>query len=59
MINYIKTGDPNGTGLPRWNPFTGTGPVLELGDRIEEAPIPYLELYQILDKIQGYEDGEQ
>ena len=54
MINFIKSGDPNGEGLPRWNTFTGTGPVLELGDGIRETQTPYLELYEILDQIQEY-----
>lgn len=54
MINFIKTGDPNGKNLPRWNLFTGSGPVLELGDTIKETESPYLELYKILDQIQEY-----
>ena len=54
MINFIKNGDPNGDGLPRWNTFTGTEPVLELGDSVKETKIPYLDLYEILDQIQEY-----
>ena len=56
MVNFIKTGSPNGDGLPTWPVFTGNGPVLELGDTIKETPIPYLELYQILDEMQGFEN---
>lgn len=54
MINFITNGDPNGDGLPRWNTFSGTGPVLELGDNINETESPYLELYKILDQIQVF-----
>ncbi|MDO4206946.1 MAG: carboxylesterase family protein [Lachnospiraceae bacterium] len=54
MINFIKNGDPNGDGLPRWNTFAGTEPVLELGDNVKETKIPYLDLYEILDQIQEY-----
>lgn len=56
MINFITNGDPNGDGLPRWNTFSGTGPVLELGDNINETESPYLELYKILDQIQVFGD---
>ncbi len=55
MINFIKNGDPNEDGLPRWNPYAGTGPVLELGDTIKETEVPYLELFKILDQIQNYQ----
>ena len=34
-INFIKTGNPNGSGLPKWEPY-GTGITLELGDTVEE-----------------------
>ncbi len=33
-INFIKTGNPNGAGLPAWEPY-GTGITMELGDTIE------------------------
>jgi carboxylesterase type B len=35
LANFAKTGDPNGTGLLRWTPFTPAAPlVFELGDRL-------------------------
>lgn len=59
ILNFIKTGDPNDESLPNWPVFTESGPVLELGNEIRETPIPYLDLYQILDEIQGYQNGKQ
>ena len=38
IVNFVKTGDPNGKGLPRWEPV-GDGPeVMEVGDKT--APVP-------------------
>jgi para-nitrobenzyl esterase len=36
-VNFVKTGNPNGTGLPRWRAFSVTEPaVMEIGDRFLE-----------------------
>ncbi|MBR4194748.1 MAG: carboxylesterase family protein [Oscillospiraceae bacterium] len=51
-VNFIKTGDPNGPGLPVWP--TGTEApdrVLELGEEIRVIPDPYLALYPLIDRF--------
>ena len=54
LLNYVKTGDPNGAGLPLWEPSRNGETLLELGDTVAAAEAPYLAFYQILDEIQGY-----
>ena len=55
FVNFIKTGDPNGAGLPVWEKSDGSFKVLEFGDEIRYVAAPYLGLYEVLDEMDGYE----
>lgn len=38
-LNFIRSGDPNGGALPRWNPVTGNAvEVMGLGDDVKPRP---------------------
>ena len=49
FTNFIKTGNPNGAGLPEWNEYSHNGNVMELGDNVGMIDDTYLELYPIID----------
>ena len=52
-VNFIKTGDPNGDGLPAWESVNDApGQVLELGETVGMIEDPHLALYPILDEDQ-------
>jgi para-nitrobenzyl esterase len=46
-LNFIKTGNPNGSGLPKWTSFKSNN-ILEIGDKVEEKSDPYQELLMAL-----------
>ena len=53
-INFAKTGNPNGDGLPTWEPVTKPkDKVLEFGENVAMIDDPYLKIYEILDKYQN------
>ncbi len=54
--NFIKTGNPNGKGLPEWLPFKETrDETMELGDKMEQRPIASSEKFELLKKaLQDY-----
>ena len=54
LLNYLRTGDPNGEGLPVWRAADGSGRLLEFGDRIAERDGPYEALYEIFDEMYGF-----
>lgn len=55
LLNYLKTGDPNGEGLPVWEGNADSTRLLELGDRTEMIDEKYLALYAIMDRMAGWE----
>ena len=53
-VNFVKTGDPNGEGLPVWEMRdTNKKQLIELGDQVKMIDDPYSEIYDILDKYQS------
>ena len=54
FLNFIRTGNPNGEGLPAWQPNTTGAELLELGDTVGMIKEPRLGLYQILDEMDGF-----
>lgn len=53
-VNFIKTGNPNGEGLPEWQRFNDDQTkVLEFGEKVSMITDPNLELYALLDKYQA------
>jgi para-nitrobenzyl esterase len=39
--NFAKTGDPNGEGLPTWQPFSATESALNFGDSTHMDDVPF------------------
>jgi para-nitrobenzyl esterase len=51
-VNFAKTGDPNGEGLPVWPVFNDSNPqVIELGDEVKATPLPYKDQLLFLNEI--------
>lgn len=53
-VNFAKTGNPNGPGLPVFGQNRSSGTIMELGDYIGMREEPYLPFYAIMDKMQGW-----
>ena len=54
-VNFVKTGDPNGENLPKWNPYSKSEQNLqELGSNVGPIKDPYADLYPIIDSFIDY-----
>ena len=53
LVNFARTGDPNGEGLPVFE--TEIEQLMEFDTEIRIIDNPYRPLYDILDKMQGFE----
>jgi para-nitrobenzyl esterase len=51
-VNFAKTGNPNGEGLPLWPAYNDENPeVIELGDQVQATPLPFQEQLQFLNEL--------
>ncbi len=58
-VNFAKFGNPNGTGLPSWPPFTETAQqVLYLDGAIAAKPVPNVQQLQVLSDYYGWRRAE-
>ena len=53
-VNFAKTGNPNGEGLPVFEQNTSSVRLMEFGDNIGMIDEPYLGFYEIMDRWQGF-----
>ena len=49
FINFVKTGNPNGEGLPTWEEWNpSANKILELGENVSMVDDPYVFLYEFM-----------
>lgn len=55
ILNFMKTGDPNGAGLPAWESSPDSTRLMEFGDTTAMTDEQYLAFYEIMDRVTGWE----
>ncbi len=50
LLNFMKTGNPNGEGLPVWEKNTDSATLMEFGDKTEMTKEKKLPLYSVFDE---------
>ena len=54
VLNFMRTGDPNGEGLPAWESNTDSARMMEFGTSTCMIDEKYLALYEIMDRMAGW-----
>ncbi|MBR6429208.1 MAG: carboxylesterase family protein [Clostridia bacterium] len=52
LVNFIKTGDPNGEGLPEWPDGAAPERIMEFGDETAVVPEKKLALFDIISRLE-------
>ena len=55
VLNFMRTGDPNGEGLPVWEINTDSARMMEFGTSTGMIDEKYLALYEVMDRMAGWE----
>lgn len=51
-VNFARSGNPNGEGLPEWPAFDPFSPqIIEFGDEVKPVPIPFREQLEFFDRF--------
>jgi para-nitrobenzyl esterase len=51
-VNFARSGDPNGEGLPFWPSFDPSSPgIIEFGDEVAAKPLPFREQFEFFDRF--------
>lgn len=57
LVNFIKTGDPNGEGLPVWPENSSSEDLMELGQETAPVKESKLMLYDVIDRLNDGQDA--